>query len=60
MEIVPLNLAHRWYLGYRLDETMPDHSSLTRIRTRLGLALSQRFCTRVVARCQEAGGVLRD
>jgi transposase len=28
-----LNLAHRWYLGYALDEPLPDHSSLTRIRS---------------------------
>jgi transposase len=27
-----LNPAHRWYLGYALDEELPDHSSLTRIR----------------------------
>jgi hypothetical protein len=33
-----LNLAHRWYLGYALDEKLPDHSSLTRIRQRLGIA----------------------
>ncbi len=32
-----LNLAHRWYLGYPLDEELPDHSSLTRIRQRLGV-----------------------
>jgi transposase len=24
-----LHLAHRWYLGYALDEELPDHSSLT-------------------------------
>jgi len=24
-----LNLAHRWYLGYVLDEELSDHSSLT-------------------------------
>ena len=29
-----LHLAHRWYLGYALDEALPDHSSLTRIRAR--------------------------
>src|ERR671920_232490 len=34
METVALNLAHRWSLGYRLDEPLPDHSSLTRIRER--------------------------
>jgi transposase len=41
--VARLNLAHRWYLGYHLDEPLPDHSSLTRIRTRLGVAVFQRF-----------------
>jgi transposase len=50
-----LNLAHRWYLGYALDEDLPDHSSLTRIRQRLGIAIFQRFFERVVDLCQEAG-----
>ena len=27
-------LSVLWYLGYNLDEPLPDHSSLTRIRTR--------------------------
>lgn len=36
VETASLNLAHRWYLGYALDEPLPDHSSLTRIRQRLG------------------------
>src|SRR4051812_3988870 len=37
IELANLNLAHRWYLGYALDENLPDHSSLTRIRQRLGI-----------------------
>ena len=37
IETASLNLAHRWYLGYALDEDFPDHSSLTRIRQRLGI-----------------------
>jgi transposase len=32
IETASLHLAHRWYLGYALDETLPDHYSLTRIR----------------------------
>ena len=28
-ETASLHLAHRWYLGYALDEALPDHSSLT-------------------------------
>src|ERR671911_384338 len=50
-----LNLAHRWYLGYALDEALPDHSSLTRIRQRLGIAIFERFFERIVDLCQEAG-----
>ncbi len=55
METVALNLAHRWYLGYHLDEPLPDHSSLTRIRERLGLSLFERFFAHVVELCQQAG-----
>jgi transposase len=55
METVALNLAHRWYLGYNLDEPLPDHSSLTRIRTRLGLPIFQRFFEHIVGLCQQAG-----
>jgi transposase len=43
IETASLNLAHRWYLGYALDEHLPDHSSLTRIRQRLGIEIFQRF-----------------
>src|SRR5215204_976448 len=49
-----LNLAHRWYLGYALDEDLPDHSSLTRIRQRLGVGIFERFFEQVVDLCQEA------
>jgi transposase len=55
IETASLNLAHRWYLGYPLDEDLPDHSSLTRIRQRLGVDIFQRFFEKVVDLCQEAG-----
>lgn len=29
-------LAARWYVAYDLDEPLPDHSSLTKIRQRYG------------------------
>ena len=50
-----LNLVHCWYLGYHLDEPLPDHSSLTRIRQRLGLAVFRRFFEYVVDCCDAAG-----
>jgi transposase len=55
IETASLNLAHRWYVGYALDEDLPDHSSLTHIRQRLGVELFQRFFEKIVDLCQEAG-----
>ena len=55
VETASLNLAHRSSLGYALDESLPDHSRLTRIRPRLGLALFERFFEHVVDVCQTAG-----
>jgi transposase len=55
IETASLHLAHRWYLGYPLDEPLPDHSSLTRIRQRLGLPIFQRFFEHIVDLCQQAG-----
>ena len=48
-------LSVRWYLGYDLDEALPDHSSLTRIRKRYGLAVFHRFFETIVEQCKEAG-----
>src|SRR5215218_6292414 len=48
-------LSVRWYLGYDLDEELPDHSSLTRIRKRYGLAVFRGFFEAIVEQCREAG-----
>lgn len=55
MEQVRVNLAHRWYIGYDLDEVVPDHSTLSRIRDRYGLAVFERFFEEIVERCRTAG-----
>ena len=55
MEQVRVNLAHRWYIGYDLDEAVPDHSSLSKIRDRYGLDIFQRFFEEIVERCRAAG-----
>jgi len=36
-----VNLAIRWFAGYRLDEALPERSSLTRIRQRWGAILGR-------------------
>lgn len=55
METVNLNLAHRWFIGYDLEEALPDHSSLSKIRERYGLDIFHQFFERVVSLCIEAG-----
>src|SRR5918997_436135 len=55
MEVAADRLSVRWYLGYDLNEPLPDHSSLTRIRERYGLQTFRRFFERIVELCVEAG-----
>ena len=55
MRVLADRLSVRWYLGYDLHETLPDHSSLTRIRERFGLEVFRRFFERIVEECIAAG-----
>jgi transposase len=55
METVKVNLAHRWFIGYDLDEPVPDHSALSKIRDRYGLDVFQEFFERIVEQCVAAG-----
>src|SRR5215203_5319613 len=55
MQVVGDRLSLRWYLGYDLSESLPDHSSLSRIRERYGLVVFRCFFEKVVDLCQEAG-----
>jgi transposase len=48
-------LSVRWYLGYALDEPLPDAATLTRLRQRLGLPFFRRFFEHVVDLCVAAG-----
>ena len=47
-------LSVRWYVGYNLDEPLPDHSTLSKIRLRYGLAVFRRFFEAIVEQCQQA------
>ncbi len=43
-----VNLAIRWFIGYGLNEELPHHSSLTRIRQRWGEARFREIFRRTV------------
>ena len=55
MREAQVNLAMRWFAGYRLDEKLPDHSSLTRIRQRWGVERFLRIFERTVLACSAHG-----
>jgi transposase len=55
-----VNLAIRWFAGYRLHEALPDHSSLTRIRLRWGEERFRRIFQRTVQACRCWDGTGRD
>jgi transposase len=51
MREAQVNLAIRWFAGYRLDEPIPDHSSLTRIRQRWGAERFRKIFRKTVEMC---------
>jgi len=55
MRMVKMRLDHRWYIGYDLDEQVPNHSALTKIRQRYGLDTFIRFFEKIIDLCQTAG-----
>lgn len=54
MRQVADRLSVRWDVGYDLDELLPDHSTLSKIRTRYGLNVFRRFFEAIVEQCQKA------
>lgn len=49
------DIAFRWFAGYRLDEKLPDHSSLTRIRQRWGAERFADIFEKTIELCSQAG-----
>ena len=54
-EEVRYNLAYRWFCRLSLADDVPDHSSLTRIRDRLGEEVFEAVFRRIVEQCQQKG-----
>jgi transposase len=55
MAEIQVNLAYRWFLGYDFDEVIPDHSVLTKARSRFGVDVFEKFFERSIQICSEAG-----
>jgi len=55
MRIIPERLDYMWFLGYGLDDEIPDHSVLSKARKRWGKEVFISLFSRVVHQCVEAG-----
>lgn len=55
MREAQVNLAIRWFAGFRLDQALPEHSSLTKIRQRWGLNRFKKIFQKTVQMCIDAG-----
>lgn len=55
METLPERLDWLWFLGYELDDEIPDHSVLSKARSRWGIKAFQSFFERIVSQCVQAG-----
>src|SRR5271156_639163 len=54
-EDVHHNFAYRWFCRLALDDKVPDHSSLSRIRDRYGEEIFEALSRRIVETCQKRG-----
>jgi transposase len=52
---VQVNLAYRWFIGYELDEAIPDHSTLSKAMDRFGDAIFNDLFVRSITQCQQSG-----
>jgi transposase len=55
MNTIPVRLDWLWFLGYSLEDEIPNHSVLSKARTRWGVEAFRCFFERIVWRCVEAG-----
>jgi transposase len=54
MRTIPERLDWLWFLGYGMDEEVPDHSVLSKARRRWGTKLFDRLFEQVLCLCVEA------
>jgi len=55
MQTIPERLDWLWFLGYDLDDDIPNHSVLSKARVRWGVEAFRTFFEHIVVQCVEAG-----
>jgi transposase len=60
MGTIPVRLDWLWFLGYDLDDGIPNHSVLSKARTRWGVEAFKTFFENIVWQCVQAGLISGD
>jgi len=55
MRVIPLRIDYLWFLGYSLEDEVPDHSVLSKARRRWGVEVFERLFSQSVQQCLDAG-----
>jgi transposase len=55
MKVIAERLDYLWFLGYGLEDEIPDHSVLSKARTRWGKEVFERLFVRTIEQCVRAG-----
>ena len=55
MRIIPLRLDYLYFLGYGLEDSVPNHSVLSKARQRWGSEVFEHLFARTVEQCAKAG-----
>jgi transposase len=55
MRIIAERLDYMWFLGYGLNDEIPNHSVLSKARARWSVDVFETLFTRIVAQCRLAG-----
>jgi transposase len=60
MRVIPLRIDYLYFLGYGLEDQVPDHSVLSKARERWGKEVFERLFARTVEQCWRAGLIAGD
>lgn len=60
IEEITLNLAYRWYIGYDLDEEIPNHSIFSKARARFGKKIFSEIFAQILKTAIAYGIVTKD
>ena len=55
MRMLPERLDYLWFIGFGLDDEIPDHSVLSKARARWGQEVFESLFVRIVSQCVETG-----